>query len=489
MRLRVSALPVLGVLGLLVVSGCSDSAAPTRPGVLTAALREPATLLPADVHDQAGRLVTGALWTPLADYDATTGKLTPRAAESITSTDQVHWTVKLRAGGKFHDGTPVTSQSYLDTWNAVTREHWTASDLLRNTLGVKEIAAPGPATVTLTLEHPSGQALAMLASPSLVPLPASVLASHDWAGFAKSPVGNGPFKLDGPWQPGGGGKLIRVADAPGKAREIDLKVGDPAAQYDEVKAGKLDLATEVPGDRHDAMHTEFADRHVTWPLPDVTYLAFPLQDKRFQDSTVRHGFALGVDRAALEAGPLAHQIDPARALLPPADAPGERSGTCRPCSFDGPAAKALLTQATFSGATTVYFGPEAETWAKPLAEQLHTALGVDVTAKPRQGTAPTDGPYTLTVPLASPSPHELLAALAKATGYTADGFTQLLDSADTAANADASGRLYRLAENQLLRDLPVAPLWSGHGHAVWTDRAHNVTATPFGDVNLAEITI
>src|SRR3954449_12944562 len=115
MHLRV---PTLLALGLLVLAGCSASPGPTRPGVLSAGLREPATLLPADVADQAGRLVTGALWTPLADYDAATGKLTPRAAASIESTDRVRWTVKLRPA-TFHDGTPVTAQSYVDTWRTI----------------------------------------------------------------------------------------------------------------------------------------------------------------------------------------------------------------------------------------------------------------------------------------------------------------------------------------------------------------------------------
>ncbi|WP_410645183.1 hypothetical protein [Amycolatopsis sp. lyj-346] len=44
-----------------------------------------------------------------------------------------------------------------------------------------------------------------------------------------------------------------------------------------------------------------------------------------------------------------------------------------------------------------------------------------------------------------------------------------------------------LAENQLLRDLPVVPLWSGHGHAVWAPRVHDVTATPFTGLVLAGI--
>ncbi|MEA5365600.1 ABC transporter substrate-binding protein [Amycolatopsis sp., V23-08] len=465
----------------LAVAGCSDPG--PAPGVLSVGIREPATLLPADLADQAGRLVTGALWTPLADYDAATGKVTPRAAESIESTDRVHWTVKLRPA-TFHDGTPVTAQSYVDTWKTVATEHWVSSPVLTKLLRAQEIKASG-LVLTLTLDRPSGQVPALLSAPGLVPLPASVLASHDWNGFAKAPVGNGPYRLDGPWKPGSGGKLKRVGE--GGAAEIDLRVGEPAAQYDAVKAGTLDLATEVPGEKHEAIH-EFGDRHTTWALPQAGYLAFPVTAPAFADATVRHGFALGVDRAALEAGPLAHQVDPAKALLPPADAPGERSGTCRPCSFDAPAGKALLKQASFPGGATVYFGPGAEEWTRTLAVGLHKALDVSVTAQARPAAGPLDGPSTLDIKLATPSPYELLSTLASESGYTDEIFRQNLSLADAAATPDEAGELYRLAENQLLRDLPVAPLWSGHGHAVWSERVHTVTTTPFTGPVLAGIT-
>ncbi|WP_326943530.1 ABC transporter substrate-binding protein [Amycolatopsis sp. NBC_01307] len=472
-------LALLAVLAL-AVTGCSDPA--PAPGVLSVGLREPATLLPADLSDQAGRLVTAALWTPLADYDAATGKVTPRAAESIESTDRVHWTVKLRPA-TFHDGTPVTAQSYVDTWRAIAAEHWVVSPVLTKLLRAQEIKASG-LVLTLTLDRPSGQVPALLSAPGLVPLPASVLASHDWNGFAKAPVGNGPYRLDGPWRPGSGGTLKRVGE--GGAATIELRVGEPAAQYDAVKAGTLDLATEVPGEKHDAMH-EFGDRHATWALPQAGYLAFPVTDPKFTDATVRHGFALGVDRAALESGPLAHQVDPAKALLPPADAPGERTGTCRPCSFDAAAGKALLKQTAFPGGATVYFGPGAEGWTRTLVVGLHKALDVSVTAQARPA-GPLDGPSTLDVKLATPSPYELLSALAEASGYTDEVFRQNLTLADAAATADEAGQLYRLAENQLLRDLPVAPLWSGHGHAVWSNRIHNLTTAPFTGPALAAIT-
>ncbi|GAA4553639.1 peptide ABC transporter substrate-binding protein [Amycolatopsis samaneae] len=473
----------------LVAGGCTGSGSPATPGVLRVGLAEPATLLPADVRDQPGRLITGALWTPLADYDAASGKLTERAAEAITgSADRKQWTVKLRPA-RFHDGSPVTAQSYVDTWRAVADQPWAVAPVLTRLLRATSITAPDDATIRIDLDRPSGQVPVWLSAPGLVPLPRSVLGSRDWAAFARTPIGNGPYRLDGAWRPGGGGKLVRVTDTPGKAREIDLRVGEPAAQYDAVKAGELDLAAEVPGDRHESMHHDFADRHLSWPLPEAGYLTFPVADRRFADPTVRHAFAFGVDRAALEAGPLRHQVDPAKALLPPADAPGERSGTCRPCTFDAAAGKALLGQASFTGPVNVYSGPRTENWTKPLADGLAAALGIQTAPKPPPATGTPDGPATLVVELGTASPGELLAALAAAAGYTDDVMKQNLADAEAAATPAEAGELYRLVENQLLRDLPVVPLWSAHGHAVWGERVHEVRATPFAGVDLTALTV
>ncbi|QBS45259.1 peptide ABC transporter substrate-binding protein [Nocardia sp. CS682] len=479
------------VVLLLGVAGCAASVEQAEPGVLTVGVRESAGLLPADLRDQTGRMIVGALWTPLVDYDAATGTTTLRAAEAVSSTDQVTWEVKLRNGNQFHDGTPVTAKSYVDTWRTVAAERWAGSVALTEVLRANEISAPDEHTVRIVLDRPFGQVPAVLAAPALLPLPASVLASRDWAGFALNPVGNGPFRLTEPWQPNSGGRLVRVGEAAGNVREIQLRVGDSVAQYAQVRAGSLDLATEVPGARHDAMHQDFADRHAMWPLPEASYLAFPMSDKRFEDAAARHAFAMALDRAALAAGPLANQVDPARALLPPGIAPGERSATCRPCTHDQPAAKSLLGQVTFTGPVTLYFGAAQEQWAQPLAEQLRTAFALEVTARPRgdQAPQPSDAPFLLTYAPSTASPHELLTALAKTTGMPDEGFTQLLAAADTAATAAESGQRYRLVENHLLRDLPIAPLWSGHGHAVWTPRVHQVVATPLRGIELASISL
>ena len=448
---------------------------------------EPASLLPGAVVDLPGRMITGALWTPLVTYDADKQQVTPLAAAGISSPDQVVWTIRLRPGMRFHDGSPVTAASYVGAWQAGIAEHWPGAGVLTDVLRAKDMRAVDDTTISLTLSRPFGQAPLVLGSTALLPLPASVLASHDWSTFATHPIGNGPYRLAEPWQPGHGARLTRAdtyqGPNPGHARDIDLRVvGDAATQ---VRSGTLDLATFVPGASHDAIQRDFPGRHLTWPLPSLTYLSFPLSDSRFSDPVNRHANALAVDRAALEAGPLDHQVDVARSLLPPYVALAQRPGPCRPCNTDAAAAKALLAQSgSLTGPVTLY-APGSPA-ASALADQLHRALGLDVTTHPPGPGQPADGPALVTRTLFSPSPREPMTNLP---GYSVPAFDDLLATADAATTPEESGQLYRLAENQVLRDLPVIPLWSAHGHAVWGSRISGVRVDPFREIELELIEI
>ena len=50
-------------------------------------------------------------------YDDAGGVAYTGVADSITSADSTTWTVALKDGWTFHDGTPVTAQSFVDAWN------------------------------------------------------------------------------------------------------------------------------------------------------------------------------------------------------------------------------------------------------------------------------------------------------------------------------------------------------------------------------------
>ncbi|WP_216215781.1 peptide ABC transporter substrate-binding protein [Amycolatopsis aidingensis] len=511
MRRKVRAVLATIVLLATAVACTGERDTPAAPGTFSVALGEPASLLPAEIGDLPGRLVADAVWTPLTAPAAEPGaEPEPLAAESITSTDQRSWTIRLRAGMRFHDGSPVTAQSYVDTWNAVRKEGWPGATVLTEVLRAKEFLATDARTIELVLERPLGQTPLVLGATALLPLPPSVLAAGDWAAFARHPVGNGPYRLAEDWRPGSGARLVRFDDyrgpRSGKAKEIGLRVAaDPAAQYELARSGEVDLATEVPGEQHHRMAEDFGDRVLMWPLPELTMLGVPAGDKRFADAASRHAIALAVDRAALAEGPLEHQVDLAGALLPPALPLGHRSGTCRPCNHDPRAATALWEQAG-NPATELALrfaaGTGQESWVRPLAEQLGDTLGIAVRPRPVPAAeyqdllaaGPAEGLFVLSSRLRTRSPQELLAPLLSGagrtgTGYADQGFDQMMAEAGATAEPGTSGELYRLAENQVLRDLPVIPLWSRHGHAVWGQRLGGVTASPNLAIDLAAVDV
>lgn len=65
-----------------------------------------------------GGQILSSFWTSLVTFDVSTGALEfDGVAESIETTDSVHYTVSLKEGWTFHDGSPVTADSYLRAWN------------------------------------------------------------------------------------------------------------------------------------------------------------------------------------------------------------------------------------------------------------------------------------------------------------------------------------------------------------------------------------
>ena len=50
-------------------------------------------------------------------YDPKTGEAKNELAESVESSDQVVWTVKLKKDAKFSDGSPIKADNYIKAWN------------------------------------------------------------------------------------------------------------------------------------------------------------------------------------------------------------------------------------------------------------------------------------------------------------------------------------------------------------------------------------
>lgn len=464
----------------------------------------PATLLPGDVRDTAGRMIANAVWTGLVSYDPATGAPANAAAESITSPDRRVWTVRLRPG-TFQDGTAVTSRSFTGAWTAVLREGWAGSRLFTEVAHVKgarkgDGKVPGlkvedDRTFEVTLDRPLSGFPALLGDPAFFPLPESVLKSRDWTSYGRVPVGNGPFQVR---SRNGREIVLRRRSGPGRSVVVRA-MPDAKAQYTAAGAGDLDVATMVPPDRHESMEADFGDRHLAVPGRDVTYLAFPGWEERLASPTVRQALSMAIDRSAVTEGPLGYQYTPADSLVAPGIRPGHREGQCRLCVHDSKAAVAALADAGgLKGPLNLWYeaGHGDDAWVRTVAAQLRRELKLDVRSRAvadlRKAVddREVDGPFAVHTTAAYPAPVAALAPLLDAgTGFDDAYTTGLVDDAERAPSAGDGVIPARLAESAMLRDMPAMPLWSAHDHLVWSERVRGVTAGAFTGLRLDRLTV
>jgi oligopeptide transport system substrate-binding protein len=151
---RSAALIASGLSGVMLLSACgggdddsgSAGGAAADGGSFSVYIGEPENpLLPGNTSETEGGQVVDALWTGLVEYDNETNEAVfTGVAESIESPDATNWTVKLKDGWTFHDGSPVNAQSFVDAWNyaAFSPNAQGNSYFFSNITGYDQLQAP-----------------------------------------------------------------------------------------------------------------------------------------------------------------------------------------------------------------------------------------------------------------------------------------------------------------------------------------------------------
>lgn len=112
------------------------------------------------------------------------------------SQDGLTYTLKLRDGIKFHDGSPLTSADVKATYEKIISPQGGSGSARRASYAaaIDKVEAPDPQTVAFKLKQPAAAVLANLASPWNYLYKASSLA-QDPRWFEKNILGTGPFKF------------------------------------------------------------------------------------------------------------------------------------------------------------------------------------------------------------------------------------------------------------------------------------------------------
>jgi len=105
------------------------------------------------------------------DYDM---NLYPRVAESIDQAAPTTWNVTLRAGVKFHDGTPVTAQSVVDAIAAISEEDNVGHNArIAKLLDLASVSADGDRVVVFETNSPNAAFPWTLSEPGIAVLGAA----------------------------------------------------------------------------------------------------------------------------------------------------------------------------------------------------------------------------------------------------------------------------------------------------------------------------
>ena len=160
----------------------------------------------------------------------------PQMAEGYTlSDDQLTYTITLRDGLKFHDGSPVTATDVV-----ASLERWGKVDGLGKILFSKaaSLTAADDKTVVLQMNEPWGQVLPALGKiSSNVPfmMPAR-LAAQDPSDPVKEPIGSGPYKMVvDEWVPGSVAVYEKFADYVPRPEPASMAAGGKVANFDRVE--------------------------------------------------------------------------------------------------------------------------------------------------------------------------------------------------------------------------------------------------------------
>ncbi len=168
--------------------------------------------------------------------------LVPALAESWSfSDDGMTLTVNLREGVTFHDGSALTSEDVVATFERILDEE-TASAAATNYASIESMETPDDLTVVFNLSVPDVPILSAMASTNAVILSSDVMANEDPALVT---VGTGPFMLD-TWNPDEQTVLTANPDYWGEGPFVDAIeiriIPDEASILAALRAGTVDFA-------------------------------------------------------------------------------------------------------------------------------------------------------------------------------------------------------------------------------------------------------
>ena len=377
--LAASALAALAACGKNgnAASGQGDSAVKaTEGGAFKYYISDPVAIDPYNLQESEGTQVGHVLFDSLVEWDWDKSDVKAKAAESWEiNDDNTVFTFHLK-DAKFHNGDPVTAESFKRGWQRLVDPSMTTPGEigyhLSPVVGYDEMAqgsakeisgltCPDDKTFVVTLSAPMADFLAVCCHPGLAPVPQAAIDDRD--SFLLAPIGNGPFMMDGKWESGQYINVKRFEDYYGDKPALDAInfsiQKDPKTAYSELEAGNMDFC-QIPTGRIQELSEKFGksvDGYTISPSrqallgaeASVYFLAVNLEDETMANKDLRHAMSLAINRQNIVDTLFESGREPADNVFPPII--DKKGGSWEFAEYDPEKAKQIIDEKGLAGTT------------------------------------------------------------------------------------------------------------------------------------------
>jgi oligopeptide transport system substrate-binding protein len=465
-------------------------------------------LVPTNTNEVGGGHIVDAIFAGLVSYN-TDGSTELEVAESIESEDNLTWTITLKDGWTFSDGSPVTANSFVDAWNygadpenaqlnayffnpiEGTDDEGSSTD--GDTISGLEVI--DDLTFEVTLKEAAADFPDRLGYSAYFPLPE--VAFEDMEAFGEKPVSNGPYVLE-EWNHDVEAVLATNPDYEGnRTPENDGLVftfyTDPDAAYTDVQSGVLDIMDQVPPSAIATFQDDESIQAFTEPGSVNATITIPESLEHFGDDEEgqlrRQAISKAIDREAITSTIFDDTHTPSTDFSSPLMPDyTENIEGAEILEFDAEEAQDLWAQADeineFSGTFELSYNADGagnREWVEAVTNQIRENLEIE--AEPNAFATfaefrelitnrELDTAFRTGWQPDYPSVYNYIAPIfgtgagANDGDYSNSEFDTKLREAAAAEDDNARAEILAEAQAILLEDLPAIPLWNRDAIAI-----------------------
>jgi peptide/nickel transport system substrate-binding protein/oligopeptide transport system substrate-binding protein len=477
---------------------------------------EPSTLDPARIGDIYSRSVAQQIFDGLVQFDQTL-TITPALAQFWkASKDGLTWTFTLRRGVRFHHGRELTADdvvySYTRLLDPATKSG--AADLFASVRGARDfregrakavsgLVVLGRYTVQITLTESLVPFVSVLAVGHAKIVPRD-LAEQQGEQFGQHPVGTGPFRFVR-WERGKEivlGANADYFDGPPRLAQVVYRIfgGEQLeGMYEEFQKGHLE-DTRIPSASYRAGTAAGPYIHVRRPTFSLRFYGLNTRFKPLGDRRVRQALIHALDREGIIREVFHGRYIPARGILPPGTL--GYNPKLAAYAYDPRRAQELLVQAGFPGGRgipplVIYSSVRSKSILSE-HEDIKRSLGKlgvraefhYVTDWPAFSRALAEGrpaAFLYAWYADVPDPDNFLFRLFHSrsprnfTGYANPLVDDVLIQARKETDVPRRVELYRRAEQMIMDDAPVIPVWHYAYEALFQPYVRSIEVNGLGD--------